>query len=195
MRTRSLGFAGALAVGIAASAGAPASAAPAHCFDSFGAPLGPAFDTVYPDYNWIRWVQDRGGSCRALRPEEIAFFRARALDYPPEYLATLRPAAPPSAGVLHSQPPTMETSVWLGDTARAAELLTISFARRGRPTAAVFDTGRVIYRADGVWRVYDVAWSDGHRRQIAVHMRPSREYFAIESDDAEGWSAAVYIGR
>jgi hypothetical protein len=53
----------------------------------------------------------------------------------------------------------------------------------------------VIYRADGVWRIYDVTWRDGYRRQVAVHMRPSREYYAIEADDGENWSAAVYLGR
>jgi hypothetical protein len=193
MRSRSLGWAGAL-IFAAALPAAPAAAAPAHCFDSFGAPLGPTFDTVYPDYNWIRWVQDRGGSCRALRAEEVEFFRARALEYPPEYTGSVAPGAPPS-NVLRSRPPTTATSVWLGDTARAAELLTIAYAERGRPTAAVIDTGRLIYRTDGVWRVYDVSWSGGYRRQIAVHMRPSREYFAIESDDGAGWSSAIYIGR
>jgi hypothetical protein len=195
MRSRAIGRASALALVSTAAMATPAAAAPALCFDRFGGAVGPVFDTVYPNYNWIRWVQDRGGVCRALNPGEITFFQARPLDYPPEYLVTVAPAPPSRPGVLHSQPPTTATSVWLGDAARAAELVTVAYAQRGRPTTAVVDTGRVIYRADGVWRVYDVTWADGYRRQIAVHMRESRDYFAIESDDGTVWSAAVFLGR
>jgi hypothetical protein len=195
MRTRSLGVASALALCLAVPFGAPASAAPAHCFDSFGAPFGPNFDTNAPNPDWIRWVQARGGTCRVLRPEELDIFRARVLDYPPEYTANAAPGAPPTGPTLRSQPPSTATSVWLGNTARAAELLVITYGQRGRPAAVVADTGRVLYRSDGVWRVFDVSWHDGYRRQIAVHMRPSREYFAIESDGGEGWSAAFLIGQ
>jgi len=195
MRARSLGVASAIAFCLAAPFGAPASAAPAHCFDGFGAPFGPNFDTNAPNNDWIRWVQARGGTCRELRPDEINIFKARVLDYPPEYTANAAPAAPPSGPVLRSQPPSTATSVWLGDTARAAELLVVAYAQRGRPAAAVADTGRVLYRSDGVWRVFDVSWNDGYRRQIAVHVRPSREYVAIESDGGQGWSAAFLIGQ
>lgn len=196
MRITSLGFASALALAISAPLAAPAGAAPAHCFDMFGAAIGPGFDTTLPNQHWIGWVQARGGTCRMLQPDEVVYLSARPLGYPAEYVTTLAPAAPPSAPpVLSSQPPTTVTSVWLGDSVRAAELVTIAYADRGRPVTIVSDTGRVIYRADGVWRVYDVTWRDGYRRQVAVHMRPNREYYAIEADDGETWNAAVYLGR
>lgn len=196
MRAKSLGYAGVLAFALAVPLAAPAGAAPAHCFDGFGAAIGPSFDTAFPNLHWIAWVQARGGTCRALQADEVAFFQSRVFDYPVEYTATLAPAAPPSLPpVLYSQPPTTATSVWLGNSARAAELVTIAYAQRGRPTSIVADTGRVIYRSDGVWRVYDVTWSDGYRRQVAVHMRPTREYYAIEADEGESWSTAVYLGR
>jgi hypothetical protein len=190
MRIESLGFASAfaLALGIAA----PASAAPAHCFDMFGAAIGPTYDTMAPNHHWIEWVHARGGTCRTLSGDEYVFHTARPLGYPAEYLAVVTPAAPPS---LYAQPPVSTTTVWLGDTARAAELVTFAYANRGRPVTIVTDTGRVIARADGMWRIYEVTWRDGFRRQVAVHMRPTREYFAIEADDGENWSAAVYLGR
>ncbi len=196
MRITSLGFAGALALAISAPLAAPAEAAPAHCFDMFGAAIGPGYDTTAANLNWIAWIQTRGGTCRALQPDEVVFFSARPLGYPAEYVTTVAPAAPPSApSVLSSQPPTTVQSVWFGDAVRAAELVTIAYADRGRPVAMVSDTGRVIYRADGVWRIYDVTWRDGYRRQVAVHMQPNRGYFGIEADDGENWSAAVYLGR
>jgi len=177
----------------------PANAATARCFDSFGAPTGPSFDTLYPNYHWIQWVQTRGGTCRAMTPDDVALYGARVLDYPPEYSASVDPdrrmAPPPPAGELRSQPPTNAQSVWLGDTTRAAALITASVAQRGRPAVTVADTGRVIYRPDGVWRVYDVNFDDGDRRQIAVHMRPDAGYFAIESNTGDNWSTAVFIGR
>lgn len=196
MRTKTLGFASALALAFGAPLATPAAAAPAHCFDRFGAAIGPTYDTNYANTHWIEWVHARGGICRTLQADEIVIHSARPLGYPAEYLAIVTPAAPPSGPpVLYSQPPTTITSVWLGDTARAAELVTYAYAQRGRPITTVSDTGRVLYRADGVWRIYDVTWRDGYRRQVAVHMRPSRDYFAIEADDGENWSAAVYLGR
>jgi hypothetical protein len=193
MRARLLGF-----VGVAAAAmAAPAMAAPAACFDSFGGPAGPSFDTVYPNYHWIQWVQARGGTCRALRPEELALFNGRVLEYPPEYTASVSPGMPPPVNPpLVSQPPTTATSVWLGDPARAAELVTVAYANRGRPTTAVSDTGRVIYLSDGVWRVYDVTWPNGYRRLVAVKMRETNDYVAMESgEDGQNWSSAVDLGR
>ena len=188
----------AIAIGLALGAAltTASQAATARCFDSFGAPVGPVFDTLYPNHHWIRWIEARGGTCRSMMPDEAALYSSRVIDYPPEYTMTLAPGTQPSSpGVLRSQPPTTETSVWLGNTAHAAELVTVAYAQRGRPVASVADTSRVIYRADGVWRVYDVAWRDGYFRQIAVHMRPNGGYFAIESNGGDGWSEAVFIGR
>lgn len=196
MRTGPIALGGALALAIGAALATPAAAAAARCYDSFGAPVGPVFDTLSPNHHWVQWVQARGGACRAMTPREAALYDARVLDYPDEYTASLAPGArPPVPGTLQSQPPTTATSVWLGDPARAAELVTAAYAERGRPVASVADTKRVIYRADGVWRVYDAAWGDGHRRQIAVHVRPGGAYFAIESDGGEGWNDAIFIGR
>lgn len=196
MKTRSICISGGAAIAVALAFAGPASAGTSRCYDSFGAPVGPVFDNAAPNYHWIQWVQTRGGACRAMTPQEAALYDARILDYPPEYRATLSPGAPPSVpGTLQSQPPTTATSVWLGDTARAAELLTVSYAQRGHATSSVADTGRVIYRPDGVWRIYNVSWDNGHRRQIAVNMRPGGSYFAIESEAGESWSDAVPIGR
>ena len=194
MRKLPLVLAGALA---GAALTAPANAAPARCYDSFGAPVGPTFDTQAPNHHWIQWVQTRGGNCRAMTPDDAALYGARVLDYPAEYTASLERdrGPPPPAGELRSRPPSDVTSVWLGDTGRAAALITASVANRGRPALTVTDTGRVIYRTDGVWRIYVVAWADGDRRQMAVHMRPESGYFAMESHTGENWSSAVFIGR
>jgi hypothetical protein len=194
MRTKTLGVASALALAFAAPLATPAAAAPAHCFDMFGAAIGPTYDTAYPNQHWIEWVYARGGTCRTLARDEAVYFTRRPLGYPAEYTVTIAPAAPPAAPpVLTYQPPS-SVSVWIGNPARAAELVTFAYAERGRPVTLVSDTGRVIYRADGAWRIYDVAWRDGYRRQVAVQMRSSRDYYAIE-DDGDGWSTAVYIGR
>lgn len=179
-----------------------AEAAAAHCYDRFGGPIGPLYDADRPDTNWIRWVQNRGGTCRLLTRQEAAIFEGRPQGYPPDYAADAAPAAPPAApappppaGPLRSQPPTTEQSVWLGDTRRAATLVTARLAQAGRPAAAVADTGRLVYRADGVWRVYEARWRDGRSRLMAVHMRPGGEYFVMESDGGQGWSGAVPLGR
>lgn len=184
MRRKAIGIAGALS--LAAALAAPAAAAPAHCFDMFGAAIGPGYDTDAPNRHWINWVHAHGGSCRTLQYDEAVYFSRRPLGYPPEYLSAAAPAAPPSIA---------PGSVWIGDSARAAELVTYAYAERGRPVTIVSDTGRAIYRADGVWRIYDVAWRDGYRRQVAVLMRDNRDYYAIEADDGENWSAATYLGR
>ncbi len=42
---------------------APASAAPAQCYDAYGRPIGPRYDTRYPDYGWINQVYAYGGRC------------------------------------------------------------------------------------------------------------------------------------
>ena len=191
MRTKSLGYASALALAFAAPLAAPAAAAPARCFDMFGAAIGPTYDTSYANSNWIEWVHARGGTCRTLQSDEVAFHGARPLGYPAEYAFNVTPAAPPELRA----PPASTTYVWSGNPVRAAELVTYAYAERGRPVTTVADSGRVIHRADGVWRIYDVTWGDGYRRQVAVHMRPSRDYFAIEADDGENWSSAVYLGR
>lgn len=189
MRRNAIGFGGALA--LAAALASPAAAAPAHCFDMFGAAIGPSYDTDAPNSHWVNWVHAHGGSCRTLQYNEAVYFSRRPLGYPAEYLTTIAPAAPPSIAA----PAAPAAPAWLGDSARAAELVTYAYAERGRPVTVVSDSGRAIYRADGVWRVYDVTWRDGYRRQVAVLVRPDRSYYAIEADDGENWSAAVYIGR
>lgn len=192
MRTRTIGFGGALAFAFAIPLAAPAAAAPAHCFDMFGAAIGPSYETDALNSHWVNWVHARGGSCRTLQYDEAVYFSRRPLGYPAEYLATVAPAAPPSIAV---QPAPPATSAWAGDSARAAELVTVAYAERGRPATVVSDSGRAVFRADGVWRIYDVTWRDGYRRQVAVLLRPDRGYYAIEADDGENWSAAVYLGR
>jgi hypothetical protein len=192
MRKTTIGIASALSLALSAPLAGPAAAAPAHCFDMFGAAVGPSYDTDAPNRHWVNWVHARGGSCRTLQYDEAVYFSRRPLGYPAEYLATVAPAAPPAIAV---RPLVPATPVWRGDSARAAELVTYAYAERGRPVTTVSDSGRVIYRADGIWRIYDVTWRDGYRRQVAVQMQPARGYFAIEADDGESWSAAVYLGR
>ncbi len=188
MRNKAIALAGVLGLGFAA----PAMAAPAHCFDMFGAAVGPTYDTDAANGHWIDWVHARGGTCRTLQYDEAVYFSRRPIGYPAEYLVTVAPAAPPTIAV-PSAPPLARP--WRGDSARAAELVTFAYADRGRPVTTVYDTGRVLDRADGVWRIYEVTWGDGFRRQVAVNMRPTRDYYAIEAEDGENWSAAVYIGR
>lgn len=47
----------------------PAAAGPGQCYDAYGRPIGPVYDTDYPNYAWINSVVRRGGSCTGVRPE------------------------------------------------------------------------------------------------------------------------------
>lgn len=64
---KKLAFAAALAgtFGLAA----PALAGPGQCYDAYGRPIGPVYDTDRPNYSWINSVIRRGGSCTGVRPE------------------------------------------------------------------------------------------------------------------------------
>jgi hypothetical protein len=185
--------AAAIAAGLAVGGtAAPAAAAPAHCFDQFGQPTGPTYDSAQPNPDWIAWVRNHGGTCRVLSGR-TPIYRGVPESYPREY--TEQSAPPPPAGPLRSQPPTTEQSVWLGNPARAAALVAAAYARDGRPAAQITDTARVVYRPDGVWRVFDVHWAGGRGREIAVNMKPDGEYSAMEADGAEGWMRPFPLGR
>jgi hypothetical protein len=63
---RKIGFA-AIALGALAFA-TPALAGPGQCYDAYGRPVGPVYDTDYPNYNFINAVIRRGGSCTGVQP-------------------------------------------------------------------------------------------------------------------------------
>ena len=48
-----------VAIGLAA----PASAGIGQCYEPYGVPVGPAYDTDHPNYRFIESVIRRGGSC------------------------------------------------------------------------------------------------------------------------------------
>ena len=197
MHTRTLAMGSAVALILGAAFASTASAATSRCYDSFGAPVGPVFELLGAELSLDpmgagarrRVSRDDAARSRALRISRLLDFRPNTKHRSPRARRLRRRAR------CNRSRPRPATSVWLGDTARAAQLLTVSYAERGRPTSTVADTGRVIYRVDGVWRVFDVAWEDGQRRQIAVNMRPGGGYFAIESMGGESWSDAASIGR
>lgn len=58
----------ALAAGIAGAvfAAAPAFAGPGQCYDAYGRPVGPVYDTDNPNYGFINSVMRRGGSCTGV---------------------------------------------------------------------------------------------------------------------------------
>ncbi len=193
MRKYVIGLVGASALALAA----PASAAPAHCFDSFGAPVGPTYDGAAPDQAWISWIYQRGGSCRELRADEVALYEARRLDYPREFRPNTAPPRSDADGdppVRHSQPPADVT--WTGDPSYAARLVSFAYAERGKPEGRVVDTGRMVMAADGGWRVYRIEWENGDHVFVAVARRPDNAYMAMESRDGMGnWSTSVMLGR
>ena len=49
---------------------APAIAGPGQCYDAYGRPIGPVYDTDNPNYGFINSVIRRGGSCTGVQPED-----------------------------------------------------------------------------------------------------------------------------
>lgn len=45
---------------------APALAGLGQCYDAYGRPVGPVYDTDHPDYNFLDAVIGRGGSCTGV---------------------------------------------------------------------------------------------------------------------------------
>ena len=57
-----------IAAGLAGAfvAATPALAGPGQCYDAYGRPVGPVYDTDYPNYAFINSVVRRGGSCTGV---------------------------------------------------------------------------------------------------------------------------------
>jgi hypothetical protein len=185
MFTRTLLFAGGCALAFAS----PAAAAPGHCFDAAGQPIGPVYDTEAPDTRFITWVQARGGECRALRADEVTLYRGRPSDYPREYRQVEIETAPPSIapGAPRSEPPGA-VMTWEGDPAVARRLIVTHYQTR-YPNLSVVDTGRVVQlETGGHWRIYETVYPDGTRRQVAIQMRPNRQYVLLESTGGGEWN-------
>jgi hypothetical protein len=51
------------ALAVSAGLATPALAGPGQCYDAYGRPVGPVYDTDHPNYGFIASVQRRGGSC------------------------------------------------------------------------------------------------------------------------------------
>jgi len=188
MRTKLLLLAGGCALAFAA----PVSAAPGHCFDSAGQPIGPVFDTESPDTRFTTWVQARGGECRALRADEVTLYRGRPSEYPMEYRRVEVPATPPQT--VPGAPPSLpaETvTTWQGDPTVARRLIVMHYQTR-YPNLTVTDTGRVVeLSGGGHWRIYETVYADGSRRQVAVQMQSDRQYVLMESTQGGSWNQQV----
>jgi len=181
-----------LAGGCAVALAAPAAAAPGHCFTASGQPIGPVFDTERPNTQFNTWVQERGGECRALRADEVTLYRG-GTEYPSEYRAQERPldVSPGAPRSIETAPPTL---AWQGDPVVARRLI-VTHYQSATPNLTVTDTGRVIALSQGgAWRIYETIYPDGSRRQVAVQMRPDRQYLLMESTDGGSrWSETVEL--
>jgi hypothetical protein len=186
-----------LAGGCVLAFAAPAAAAPGHCFSANGQPIGPVYDTERPDTAFITWVQARGGECRGLRADEVTLLRGRPDEYPTEYRRTeiqerpldAAPGAPRSAPDA-APPPTL---AWQGDPVVARRLI-VTHYQTTAPNLTVSDTGRVVtLQQGGAWRIYETVYPDGSRRQVAVQLRPDRQYVLMENVDGGGWGRAVEL--
>ncbi len=85
---------------------------------------------------------------------------------------------------------------WQGDTERAKSLVAAKYKSAGSVAPDITDTGRT-FQAGGVWwRVYEVKWSTGGFRHVAVHRQANGEYLAIEGlEQSRKWSQGTPIGR
>jgi hypothetical protein len=195
MTARSLLLAGTCTLALAA----PAAAAPGQCFTAAREPIGPVYDTEQPNTDFITWVQARGGECRALRADEVTLYRGRPAEYPMEFRRSEIQEGPP--GVAPGAPrmapevplPPRETVVWQGDPAEARRLV-VTYYQSSVPNLTVTDTGRVVTLAPGgTWRIYETIYPDGRRRQVAVQMRPNRQYVLMENARGERWSETIEL--
>lgn len=191
MRYRSIVLAAALSLGFAGVA----AAAPAQCFWQGGQPAGPVYRTENPNYNWVNWVQRRGGHCRPISEFERQRLEKRPQVYPPEFAADRGPGYRPPG--YDQPPPGGPDSGWVGDPNRAAYLVGQWLAQQGRPYGQVRDTGRIQTLYDRTWRIYFVRWADGGRMRVAVRFsrREGGTYAAMQSIDGVTWSQPQPIGQ
>ncbi len=186
-----------LAGGCALALAAPAAAAPGHCFSASGQPIGPVYDTERPNTQFITWVQARGGECRALRADEVTLYRGQPDDYPTEFRRTEiqeRPldASPGAPRTLREAAPPPSLA-WQGDPTLVRRLI-VTHYHSTAPNLTVTDTGRVVALSQGgAWRIYETVYPDGSRRQVAVQMRPDRQYVLMESTDGARWSESIEL--
>lgn len=54
------------ALGAALGAAATAHAGPGQCYDAYGRPIGPVYDTDHPNYAFLDSVVRRGGTCTGM---------------------------------------------------------------------------------------------------------------------------------
>jgi len=61
----------AAAVTLSAGLATPALAGPGQCYDAYGRPVGPVYDTDRPNYRFLDSVVRRGGTCTGMtqRPQ------------------------------------------------------------------------------------------------------------------------------
>ena len=65
---------------------APALAGPGQCYDHYGRPVGPVYDTDNPNYGFINSVIRNGGSCTGVQPGYNPYQRrSYQYDYGPRY--------------------------------------------------------------------------------------------------------------
>jgi hypothetical protein len=176
-----------LAGGCALAFATPAAAAPGQCFDAAAQPLGPIYDTEAPDTRFITWVQARGGECRALRADEVTLYRGQPREYPSDYRRVEIQTNPPR--VAPGAPPALPgtVTIWQGDPVAARRMIVMHYQPQS-PNVTVTDTGQVLQFGSGTWRIYETVYADGSRRQVAVQMRPDRQYVLVERTEGGAWS-------
>ena len=66
---------------------APALAGPGQCYDHYGRPIGPVYDTDHPNYGFLNSVIRNGGSCTGVPPGYNSHpgYRSHHYDYGPRY--------------------------------------------------------------------------------------------------------------
>jgi hypothetical protein len=85
MRKIAIGVAALIALGAAGVA----QAGPGRCFDAYGRPIGPVYDTDNPNYGWINSVLAQGGSCTGVasdyRPGGNYYYKPEPKYYAPRH--------------------------------------------------------------------------------------------------------------
>jgi hypothetical protein len=77
-----------VAAGIVGLLGAaPAFASAGQCYDAYGRPVGPVYDTDHPNYGYIDSILARGGSCTGVvtPPSNSYNYGPRYYHYAPRY--------------------------------------------------------------------------------------------------------------
>jgi hypothetical protein len=173
-----------------------ASAGPGQCFDVYGQPIGPVYDTDHPNYHWLQWVQARRGTCSRIKFAQADALRARGLSYPPDYYTAS--ANPPGYRPGYAPPPPPggynPPGGWFGDVNHARNLAAQWHWQNRGIGARVWERGEIFHVNDRAWRVFHVVGNDGYRTRLAIRMRRNGGYAAMHAVDGYNWGAPFELG-